>query len=65
MTNPAPQLRNGGLDEAWIDEILAESFPASDPPSWTLGREPTPEEPPMPVDRDPLASPDQARGKGG
>jgi osmotically inducible protein OsmC len=26
--------------EADIDETLAASFPASDPPSWTLGREP-------------------------
>jgi hypothetical protein len=27
------------LSEEMIDAILADSFPASDPPSWTLGRE--------------------------
>jgi starvation-inducible DNA-binding protein len=27
------------LSEAMIDATLADSFPASDPPSWTLGRE--------------------------
>jgi len=27
------------LSDEMIDETLAQRFPASDPPSWTLGRE--------------------------
>ena len=29
----------GKLSEELIDDTLVERFPASDPPSWTLGRE--------------------------
>src|SRR5687767_9110865 len=35
----APTSRPDQLSEEMIDATLADSFPASDPPSWTLGRD--------------------------
>lgn len=32
-----PEKPAGEMSEAEVDETLAESFPASDAPSWTLG----------------------------
>jgi hypothetical protein len=32
-----PQLNEAEMSEEEIDRNLAETFPASDPPSWTLG----------------------------
>jgi starvation-inducible DNA-binding protein len=36
---PATSRRDQQISEETIDATLADSFPASDPPSWTLGRE--------------------------
>lgn len=41
----------GKMSEAEIDRNLAETFPASDPPSWTLGTDHREEAPPAPETR--------------
>jgi starvation-inducible DNA-binding protein len=45
--------RDQQISEEMIDSTLADSFPASDPPSWTLGRERYRKEPITPIAESP------------
>jgi len=45
----ATYVRDQSLSEEMIDATLADSFPASDPPSWTLGRDTYQEKEPAPA----------------
>lgn len=42
VDQPEDQLNQNQMSEAEIDQTLADTFPASDPPSWTLGTDHSP-----------------------